>query len=65
LPANNSDITVTQSDNTNKMYEMPTWWLFGSWYGWPPISGIWKPMGNTTAAKQNSTTEKQIDVSLC
>lgn len=24
LPANSSDITVTQSDNTNKMYEMPT-----------------------------------------
>lgn len=39
------------------MYENPTWCEFGSWYGWPPISSIWNPNGNITAAKQNSTTE--------
>lgn len=58
MPANNSDITVIQRERTNKMYDMPTWWLFGSWYGWPPISSTWNPIGNITAAKQKTTTEK-------
>lgn len=35
---------------------MPTWCELGSWYGCPPISIMWKPSGNMTAAKQNSTT---------
>ena len=56
MPANNSDMTVIHSAKTNKMYEIPTWWLFGNWYGCPPISSTWKPIGNITAAKQNSTT---------
>lgn len=37
-----------------------TWKLFGSWYGWPPISSISKPSGNITAARQKRTTIKQI-----
>lgn len=36
---------------------MPTWCEFGNWYGCPPISSMWKPIGNITAAKQNSTTK--------
>lgn len=59
LPANSSDITVIHRASTNMMYEKPTWWEFGSWYGWPPISSMWKPSGKMTAAKQNSTTASQ------
>lgn len=40
------------------MYDKPTWWLFGNWYGWPPISSMWNPSGNITAAVQNRTTVK-------
>jgi hypothetical protein len=39
------------------MYDMPTWCELGNWYAWPPISIMWKPSGNITAAKQNNTTE--------
>lgn len=56
LPANSSEMTVIHSASTNRMYEMPTWWELGSWYGWPPISSMWKPSGKMTAAQQNSTT---------
>lgn len=60
FPANSSDITVIHSASTNIMYENPTWWEFGSWYGCPPISSMWKPSGNMTAARQKSTTIKTI-----
>jgi len=56
FPAKSSEITVIHRASTNRIYDTPTWWLFGSWYGCPPISSTWKPIGNMTAARQNNTT---------
>lgn len=46
------------------MYEMPTWWELGNWYGWPPISSMWKPNGKMTAAKQKRTTKNMLNINL-
>lgn len=35
---------------------MPTWKLFGSWNGSPPIASIENPNGKVTATKQKKIT---------
>lgn len=55
LNMHSSDAIVKTIQNMYRKKDGPTWVPWGSLYGCPPISGIWNPMGNVRAAKQNTT----------
>ena len=59
LNINSSETIVNTMQNINRINDVPTFVPFGSLNASPPISGMWNPSGNTSAAKQNNITKEE------